>query len=106
MIDGGKIGMRAAVFATLALSLASCVMVEDTKGKSSSSPSHSGSSNTAAADAACVAKANELSAGSGASVVSSEYSEANTVVVVQDHRGNRYRCLASNDGVIADIAGI
>jgi hypothetical protein len=106
MIHNVIVGVRSAALATMALSSAACVMVEDNKDRSSSSSSHSGSSNTAAADAACVAKANQLSAGSGAFVVSSEYSEANTVVVVQDHRGDRYRCLASNDGVVAEIAGI
>ena len=98
-------GLRVVALTILALSMASCMMVEDNKDGSSPS-GRSGSSETAAADAACVAKANELSGGSGAFVISSEYSEANSVVIVQDHRGNRYRCLASNSGEVADIAGI
>jgi len=56
------------------------------------------------AEQACVARANNLTSGKGAFAVRSDFSEANTLVIVQDQLGNQYRCLASKSGSIIDFS--
>lgn len=62
-----------------------------------------GPSLTAAAEAACLARAQDSSV-RGPYVISAEYSEANTLVTVGGSQGDRYRCLSSNSGVIAEFS--
>jgi hypothetical protein len=59
---------------------------------------------TEAAERACVARANSFSNGAGATVERSEFSQANTLVIVRDRNGDRYRCLSSNSGEIAEFS--
>ena len=92
---------RAGALAVLALGLAACVVVD---GGADGSRGPDSDSLTRAAEEACVARANEFSKGNSSFVVSSEYSEANTKVIVEDHLRDRYRCLSSNDGIIADFS--
>lgn len=86
--------------AAIAFTLAGCTAM-DTPGSSSGSyrdPS------AAAAERACLARANDFSNGAGVFVVSSEFSEANSLVIVEDRNGDRYRCLSSNRGEIAEFS--
>ena len=59
----------------------------------------------AAAEQACIALVNQNNGDSSAYVVSSEFSQANSVVMLRDGRGDtNWRCLVSNDGVVADLS--
>ena len=40
----------------------------------------------------------------GGQVLSSEYSEANTLVMLEDAGGTVWRCLAANDGTVAEVS--
>jgi hypothetical protein len=55
------------------------------------------------AEHACLqrARASSLPA---AQVIRSEFAQANTLVTIGDNVGGRYRCLSSNDGVVADFS--
>jgi len=61
-----------------------------------------GGSPMARAQATCIERAQEITGGS-AYVVRSEFSEANTLVIVGGRKGTRWRCLSSNDGRIAEL---
>ncbi len=61
-----------------------------------------GGSPTARAEAACIQRAQQVTGGS-AYVVRSEFSEANTLVIVGGKEGTRWRCLSSSDGRIAEF---
>lgn len=75
--------------------LAGCV--EDTGGGGG------GGSVTAAAESACLSRARASSV-RDPYVISSEFSEANTLVTVGGSQGDRYRCLSSNSGVVAEFS--
>lgn len=62
----------------------------------------SGVSLTSRAEAACLERARATSA-RDPFAINSEYSEANTFVTVGGSRGDRYRCLSSNDGAVAEF---
>lgn len=59
---------------------------------------------TRTAETACLTRAHRVSDRNDLYVVRSEYSEANTLVIVGDPDGNRYRCLASNSGAVAEFS--
>lgn len=42
--------------------------------------------------------------GAGGQVISSEYSEAGTLVMLRDRGGTTWRCLAANDGTVEDLS--
>lgn len=87
-----------AFFAFAALGLAAC---DETPSSTSTIMRDA----TAAAEAACVALVNQNNGtATGTMVTSSEYSEANSEVLLSDQTGTNWRCLASNDGVVADLA--
>lgn len=83
---------------------ASGLMLAGCAATSSGGVGSTGDPLTRAAEAACVARANSVTNSMGASVVRAEFSQANTLVTVSDSRGNRYRCLSSNDGVVAEFS--
>ena len=58
----------------------------------------------AAAENACLGQANTFAGTNGSTVVSSEFSEANSLVIIEDPSGGRYRCLSSNGGQIAEFS--
>jgi len=60
-------------------------------------------SGSSAAEAGCVQGVNTNYGREVASVVSSEFSEANTVVMLSAE-GETWRCLVSNDGAVQDLA--
>ena len=82
--------------AALGLGLAGCDTGTGTTAMSSGSP---------AAEAACTARVN-LNNGTagGATVTSSDFSEAGTLVTLMDQNGTSWRCLASNDGTVEDLS--
>jgi hypothetical protein len=88
------------VLAAVALGLGACVETTETAGTAGGM---SGDSMTRAAEVSCLASADDFAPGGGAFVVSAEYSEANTLVIVADQAGDQYRCLSSNDGVVAEF---
>jgi len=55
------------------------------------------------AEQACLQRARASSV-PGAHVIRSEFSQANTLVTIGDNVRGRYRCLSSNDGVVADFS--
>lgn len=59
---------------------------------------------TPEAEAACVAAVNLNTADNSAVVLSSEFSEAGSLVMIRANDGATYRCLASNDGQVEDLA--
>ena len=59
---------------------------------------------SAAAENACLGQANTFAGTNGSTVVSSEFSEANSLVIIEDPNGGRYRCLSSNSGQIAEFS--
>lgn len=61
------------------------------------------STTTSRAEQACLQRARASSV-PGAHVIRSEFSQANTLVTIGDNVGGRYRCLSSNDGVVADFS--
>jgi len=63
----------------------------------------SGGSVTGRAESACLERARATSV-RDPFVVSSEFSEANTLVTVGGSQSDRYRCLSSNDGVVAEFS--
>jgi len=81
--------------AAAALGLAACV--ENT------GPSSPEGSLTRAAEVSCLSQASDFTPGGGAQVVSSDYSEAGTTVIVADQAGDQYRCVATNDGTVTDF---
>jgi hypothetical protein len=83
------------VLAVAALGIGACV--EDT------GPSSPEGSMTRAAEVSCLARASDFTPGGGAQVVSSDYSEAGTTVIIADQAGNQYRCVATNDGTVTDF---
>jgi len=60
---------------------------------------------TSAAESACMAAVNSQYGGKerGLRVVRSEFSQANSEVIVEAN-GERWRCLASNDGNVEDLS--
>jgi hypothetical protein len=63
----------------------------------------SGGSLTSRAEAACMERARATSV-RDPFVISAEYSEANTLVTVGGSQADRYRCLSSNDGAVAEFS--
>lgn len=61
---------------------------------------------TRTAETACLSRAHRVSNRSDLYVVRSEYSEANTLVIVGDPDGNRYQCRASNAGAVAEFSAV
>lgn len=59
---------------------------------------------TREAESACLTRAYRVSDRPDLYVVRSEYSEANTLVIVGDPDGNRYRCLASKSGAVTEFS--
>ncbi len=59
---------------------------------------------TSGAESACVAAVNRNMADSGTSIISSDSSEAGTVVMLRSSDATTWRCLASNDGVVEDLS--
>ena len=60
-------------------------------------------SGSSAAEAACILGVNTNFGSDVASVMSSDFSEANTTVMLSAE-GETWRCLVSNDGVVEDLA--
>ncbi len=60
---------------------------------------------TSAAESACMAAVNREYGGreSGLRIVHSEFSEANSLVIVEAN-GDRWRCLSSNDGNVGELS--
>ena len=56
------------------------------------------------AERACLARANSFTNGAEPFVVSSEFSQANSLVIIEDRNGDRYRCLSANNGQIAEFS--
>lgn len=83
--------------ALAAVLLGGCVVV------SGESTGRAPSTKTSRAERACLDRARASSV-PGAYVIRSEFSEANTLVTIGDNLGGRYRCLSSNDGVVADFS--
>jgi hypothetical protein len=80
------------------LALAAC---DDTvQVDTSSQPMRTG---TGAAESACLAAVNRNYGSDVASIISSDSSEADTEVMVST-QGESFRCLASNDGTVEDLA--
>lgn len=52
---------------------------------------------------ACIDQVRMQNNGAGGSVLSTEYSEANSLVMMQDASGTVWRCLVSNDGSFAEV---
>ena len=78
---------------------------ESAKASSSAQPSSNSNQATTAARAACqtAVKKNYGGTVKHLKVISSEYSEANSEVIL-DAQGQRWRCLASNDGKVQDLS--
>lgn len=82
------------------LALAACGDMDTDMDEIESGAMRSGSS---AAEAGCVQGVNTNFGRDVASVVSSDFSEANTVVMLSAE-GETWRCLVSNDGVVQELA--
>jgi hypothetical protein len=61
-------------------------------------------SGTAEAEAACIMRVDQNNGHTGAYVTSSEFSQAGSTVMLSDRDGTSWRCLASNDGTVEDLA--
>jgi hypothetical protein len=60
---------------------------------------------TTDAESACIRAVNTNYGGDGGAVVaSSEFSEANSTVMLRSRDGQTWRCVASNDGIVEDLA--
>jgi hypothetical protein len=106
MIDRA-IGIRLAGFAMLASGLAGCVVVGDEPNRdhSKNRPAASSSEVSDAAEAACLRAVSRQTGQSDVAALYSEFSEANSMVMVGvgDLRAP-WRCLVSNDGVVAEVS--
>ena len=95
--------IKIAAVAVAALTLAACGTTESGYSDKGSSGSRQA---TSAAESACMAAVNRQYGGNyGVRVISSEYSEANSLVMVAGGPNReRWRCLVSNDGVVQDLS--
>ncbi len=99
--------IRLALIAAAALSLGACVSPEPKTGQAPSAMRQA----TSAAESACLAAVNRNYGGKVRTVrvASSDFSQANSTVMVEavGVRGSaqteHWRCLASNDGQVADL---
>ena len=94
--------IKIAVLAVAGLTLAACGTTDMGYSDKGSSESRQA---TSAAESACMAAVNRQYGGKyDAKVIRSEYSEANSLVVVAGGPDReRWRCLVSNDGVVQDL---
>ena len=100
--------MRTALIAAATLTLGACATSDYDPGPGSSTSRQA----TSAAESACLAAVNRNYGGkvNSVRVASSEYSEANSLVMVEAMgvRGGssteRWKCLVSNDGVVQDLS--
>ena len=100
--------MRIALIAAAGLALTACAADSYNAGSGSSGMRQASS----AAESACLAKVNSNYGGNvrSVNVVSSEFSEANSEVIVEavgvrgGSKTERWRCLSSNDGNVADLS--
>jgi len=100
--------IRVALIAAAGLTLGACATSNDDAGAGSSASRQAGS----AAESACMVAVNSNYGGKvqTVQVVRSEYSEANSTVMVDavGVRGGtaseRWRCLVSNDGKVQDLS--
>ncbi len=92
--------IRGALGGAALLALAACGDMDADMAEIETDAMRSGSS---AAEQGCIAGVNTNYGNDVASVVSSEFSEANTVVMLSAE-GETWRCLVSNDGVVDDLA--
>jgi len=98
--------IKIAAVAVAALTLAACGTTESGYSDKGSSGSRQA---TSAAESACMAAVNRQYGGNyDVRVISSEYSEANSLVMVAASRTGgkteQWRCLSSNDGKVADLS--
>jgi hypothetical protein len=86
-----------ALAGAMALGLAACdeTATTDAPVQSSEAPK---------AEAACIAGVNRNMPGADATVTSSDFSQAGTTVMLRSSDGTNWRCLASNDGILEDLA--
>jgi hypothetical protein len=107
--------LRVLPIAGAAFAVSACVIAETNydPGPGSSYDPGPGSSPsrqaTSAAESACMSAVNSQYGGDVESVrvIRSEYSEANSLVMVsavRDGSSERWRCLSSNDGEVADLS--
>jgi hypothetical protein len=100
--------IRAVAFATISLAVTACATSSYDSGTSSSSLREASS----IAETACLSAVNAQYGGkvNSVKVASSEYSEANSIVMVDavGVRGSssteHWRCLVSNDGKVQDLS--
>jgi len=98
--------IRIGVLVAAGLALSACVVVEPGSDPAAGSSVGSGSRGaTSAAESACMSAVNRNYGGRvrNLTVVRSEFSQANSEVIL-DADGERWRCLSSNDGVVADLS--
>ena len=95
--------IKIAVLAVAGLTLAACGTTESGYSDKGSSGSRQA---TSAAESACMAAVNRQYGGNyDVRVISSEYSEANSLVMVAGGPNReRWRCLVSNDGQVQDLS--
>ena len=96
--------IKIAAVVVAALTLAACGTTD--MGYSDKGSSGSSRQATSAAESACMAAVNRQYGGNyDVKVIRSEYSEANSLVMVAGGPNReRWRCLVSNDGVVQDLS--
>ncbi len=52
---------------------------------------------------ACISATSSEASGQGGLILNTEFSEANSMVVLQDGNNNVWNCLVSNDGIVAEL---
>ena len=92
--------IRAALGAAALMALVACGDMDADMADVEAGAMRSGSS---AAEAGCIAGVNTNYGSDVASVISSDFSEANTIVMLSAE-GETWRCLVSDDGAVEDLA--
>jgi hypothetical protein len=82
-----------------AASLAACGGMQMTETGAAPAPAGGGS-----ADNACITAVNTNMGARGAAVLSSQPSEAGTLVMLRSSDGTNWRCAATSNGVVADLS--
>ena len=91
--------LKTVVLAAALLSLAAC---DETMEAVDTAPQRSGSAD---AEFACAKAVNRNFGRAVATVTSSQFSEANTIVTLTAE-GQNFRCLTSDDGVVAELTAV
>ena len=92
--------IRGALGAAALVALAACGDMDTDMAEIETGAMRSGSS---AAEQGCIAGVNTNYGRDVATVISSDFSEANTIVMLSAE-GETWRCLVSNDGAVEDLA--